>query len=222
VGRRLGSGLAPPAGPDPGGRFGLALSAVQLLPTLELSRLSIRGGGMPYREVIAFSLKPQLLLRAFLPGNGETVFSEYVAYVGWTGLALAAAGALGGGGRPAVAWGLDWRSSVCSWPSEATIPSTTSSTAWCLGRSLPRRGALAPPCMHSASALLAGVGLDTWLSSGFPAAAGRAGVPPAASRPRGRLRALALAAGALLAAASGWHSGRAGWSGQPGARWSAG
>lgn len=79
--------------------IGLALSAVQLLPTLELSKLSIRGGGLPYREVVSFSLKPQLLLRAFLPGYGETIFSEYVAYIGWIGLALAAVGLLNGVSR---------------------------------------------------------------------------------------------------------------------------
>ena len=79
----------------------LALSAAQLLPTLELSGLSIRGGGMDTREAVSFSLKPQLLLRAFLPGYGESVFSEYVAYVGWAGLGLALVGLLAGRHRRA-------------------------------------------------------------------------------------------------------------------------
>ena len=79
----------------------LALSAAQLLPTLELSTLSIRQGGMDYREAVSFSLKPQLLLRAFLPGYGESVFSEYVAYVGWAGLLLALVGLCAGPRRRA-------------------------------------------------------------------------------------------------------------------------
>ena len=48
---------------------GLGLAAVQLLPTLELSRLSIRSGGLSYREAVAFSLSPlpRLLRYTFLP-----------------------------------------------------------------------------------------------------------------------------------------------------------
>ena len=75
--------------------IGGALAAVQLLPTWELSRLSIRGGGLSYRDAVSFSLKPRLLLLSFLPTfGGEKVFSEYVAYVGVTGLLLALTGAL--------------------------------------------------------------------------------------------------------------------------------
>lgn len=75
--------------------IGLALAAVQLLPTLELSRLSVRGGGLSYREAASFSLKPRLLLLSLLPTfGGEKVFSEYVAYLGIVALALALVGAL--------------------------------------------------------------------------------------------------------------------------------
>jgi hypothetical protein len=75
--------------------IGLALAAVQLLPTLELSRLSVRGGGLSYREAASFSLKPRLLLLSLLPTfGGEEVFSEYVAYLGIVALALALCGAL--------------------------------------------------------------------------------------------------------------------------------
>ena len=74
---------------------GLGLAAVQLLPTLELSRLSVRGGGLSYREAVSFSLKPRLLLLSLLPTfGGEEVFSEYVAYLGMVALALAFVGAL--------------------------------------------------------------------------------------------------------------------------------
>ncbi|MBC8249650.1 MAG: YfhO family protein [Anaerolineales bacterium] len=75
--------------------IGLALAAVQLLPTLELSRLSVRGGGLSYREAASFSLKPRLLLLSLLPTfGGEEVFSEYVAYLGIVALVLALVGAL--------------------------------------------------------------------------------------------------------------------------------
>jgi hypothetical protein len=75
--------------------IGLALAAVQLLPTLELSRLSVRGGGLSYREAVSFSLKPRLLLLSLLPTfGGEEVFSEYVAYLGIVALALALLGVL--------------------------------------------------------------------------------------------------------------------------------
>jgi hypothetical protein len=71
----------------------LLLAAGQLLPTLELSNLSVRSGGLPYNEAASFSLKPGLILKAFLPPFlWEPPFSEYVAYVGLLGLVLVAAG----------------------------------------------------------------------------------------------------------------------------------
>lgn len=73
--------------------IGLVLAVGQLLPTLELSRLSVRSGGMPYQEAASFSLKPTLVFKALLPPLiWEPPFSEYVAYVGLSGLTLAAIG----------------------------------------------------------------------------------------------------------------------------------
>ncbi len=79
--------------------LGALLTAVQLLPTLELSGLSFRSGGLPYREAASFSLRPQSLLQSLLPPYGSDLsqvfgesFSEYVAYVGILGLLLAATG----------------------------------------------------------------------------------------------------------------------------------
>jgi hypothetical protein len=79
--------------------IGAGLAAVQLLPTLELSRLSIRGGGLTYREAVAFSLQPlpRLLRFTFLPPWGRNLadvyggsqFTEYLAYVGVLPLLLA-------------------------------------------------------------------------------------------------------------------------------------
>lgn len=72
--------------------FALLLSAAQLLPTLELSGVSLRSGGLPWREALSFSFDPRLLGRALLPGYSHTLFTEFVVYVGVTGLALAAFG----------------------------------------------------------------------------------------------------------------------------------
>lgn len=71
---------------------GLLVAAVQVLPTLELSQLSLRGGGMTYREAVSFSLRPRLLLTALLPQYRAGVFSEYIAYVGIFAMALAILG----------------------------------------------------------------------------------------------------------------------------------
>jgi Bacterial membrane protein YfhO len=70
------------------------LAAVQLLPMVELARLSIRAAGMTYREAVAFSLPPQRLLESLLPtfGAGEAVFSEYIGFIGVAALLLALIG----------------------------------------------------------------------------------------------------------------------------------
>lgn len=81
--------------------LGFGLAAVQVLPSWELSRLSIRGGGgLSYREAVSFSLPPWELLRALLPTYGDNPFNEFIAYVGFVPLGLALAGILAGGARP--------------------------------------------------------------------------------------------------------------------------
>ena len=72
------------------------LSAVQLLPTWELARLSVRSEGLSYREATAFSLNPWQLHATLLPpygidlaGTFGEAYGEYVAYVGLVGLGLA-------------------------------------------------------------------------------------------------------------------------------------
>jgi hypothetical protein len=69
--------------------LGIGLAAAQLIPTLELSGESIRAGGMSFKEVTSFSLRPWELLRSLLPGYLENPFSEYIAYVGILPLGLA-------------------------------------------------------------------------------------------------------------------------------------
>jgi hypothetical protein len=75
--------------------LGAMLAAVQLAPTLELAQLSVRAGGLPFKERVSFSLSPYYLTRALLPIYADPVLPEHiehVAYVGVAGLALAAYG----------------------------------------------------------------------------------------------------------------------------------
>ncbi len=71
--------------------FGVALllALPQLLPSLELLRLSNRGGGFDLQNATAFSIPPNLLGRALLPSYDGQLFGEYVGYVGVIGLGLA-------------------------------------------------------------------------------------------------------------------------------------
>ncbi|MCO5193580.1 MAG: YfhO family protein [Anaerolineae bacterium] len=69
------------------------LVAVQLMPLLELTRLSLRQGGLSTNEALSFSLHPLLAARALLPGYGQTSYVEYVAYLPLVALVLAVVGA---------------------------------------------------------------------------------------------------------------------------------
>ena len=89
--------------------LGVLLAAAQLLPTLELSQLGLRSGGLSYVDVTSFSLKPLLLHWTLLPSYGlrdlSVVFAtlgytEFVAYTGALGLLLALI-AVGSSQRPA-------------------------------------------------------------------------------------------------------------------------
>jgi hypothetical protein len=89
--------------------LGVLFSAAQWLPTLELSQLGLRSGGLSYAEATSFSLKPLHLLWTLLPSYGlvdlgvtfgTPAYTEYVAYVGWSGLMLATLGAWRGRGAP--------------------------------------------------------------------------------------------------------------------------
>lgn len=85
-----------------GALLALLLTAPQLLPTLELSALGLRSGGLSYAEASSFSLKPLALGWTLLPSYGladlgmvfdTPGFTEFVAYIGLLGLALAGVGA---------------------------------------------------------------------------------------------------------------------------------
>jgi hypothetical protein len=85
--------------------LGLTLTAAQLLPTAEVQREGIRGGGLPYAEAASFSLPPPLLLRSLLPGFWESPFGEYVGYVGTIPLCLAVLALAAARGRWALLGG---------------------------------------------------------------------------------------------------------------------
>ncbi len=74
----------------------LLLVMPQLVPTLELSRLSLRSQGLSTNEVLSFSLSPFAFGRGLLPNYqvNAPVFPEYVAYIGVIGMCLAIIGAL--------------------------------------------------------------------------------------------------------------------------------
>jgi hypothetical protein len=87
----------------------IALAAIQLLPTVELSGLSIRRGGLTLQEVVSFSLRPSTLHYTLLPPINVDLtqimgqaFSEWVAYLGVSGLTLALLGSLISIWRPAA------------------------------------------------------------------------------------------------------------------------
>jgi hypothetical protein len=92
-----------------GGVLGVAaglaggLSAIQLLPTLELSGLSIRGGGLSYQLAAYDALPWPLLLPSLFPGYwAHLPTTELFGHLGSVLFALAWLGLLAGAGRPAV------------------------------------------------------------------------------------------------------------------------
>ncbi|MCB0047199.1 MAG: YfhO family protein [Caldilineaceae bacterium] len=87
--------------------LGALLAAPQLLPTLELSGLGLRSGGLSYSEAGSFSLKPLYLFWTLFPSYGladlgvvfaTEGYTEFVAYVGVAGMLLALLGAWRGRG----------------------------------------------------------------------------------------------------------------------------
>lgn len=69
--------------------LGAMVAASQLLPTLELAPLSIRGDGVNWRDAVAGSLPSYLSVRALFPPYWINVpYTEYLGYVGVTPIAL--------------------------------------------------------------------------------------------------------------------------------------
>jgi hypothetical protein len=82
----------------------IGTTAVQVLPSMELSAESIRGGGMSFGEAMSFSLPPTTALYSVLPVYPEQLFSEYVGYVGIIPLVLAALAVIAWSVRPVAAF----------------------------------------------------------------------------------------------------------------------
>ncbi len=78
------------------GVIALILAVPQLIPTLELTGLSNRRGGLNVNQATAFSFSPFVTGRGLLPSFDTLIFGEYVAYPGVIGLGLAILGALSG------------------------------------------------------------------------------------------------------------------------------
>ncbi len=86
--------------------LGATLAAAQLLPTLELAPLSIRGAGVSWLDAVAGSLPSYLAVRALLPPYWILVpYTEYLGYVGVTAVTLGLVGVLQGRPR-AIVFGL--------------------------------------------------------------------------------------------------------------------
>src|SRR6202011_498181 len=80
--------------------LGASLSAAQLLPTLELAPLSIRGDGVNWRDAVAGSLPSYLAVRGVLPPYWIRVpYTEYLGYVGVTPIVLGLLAVMAGGSR---------------------------------------------------------------------------------------------------------------------------
>ncbi len=84
------------------GILALVLALPQLVPTLELTGISHRGGGLNPNEATAFSFNPFLAGRGLLPSYDLPIFAEYIAYPGIIALGLALVGVIWGGRRGAI------------------------------------------------------------------------------------------------------------------------
>jgi len=73
--------------------LGALIAAAQLVPTLELTRQSIRSAGLSFGDAAAFSLPPTNLLTTLRPTIGQPPkTTEWLGYVGLVTLLLAGYG----------------------------------------------------------------------------------------------------------------------------------
>ena len=83
--------------------LGACLAAAQLMPTLELAPLSIRGEGVNWKDAVAGSLPSYLAVRALLPPYWIRVpYTEYLGYVGITTVTLGLLAVVRGRPRPVI------------------------------------------------------------------------------------------------------------------------
>lgn len=74
------------------GLITLPLIVPQLIPTMELTRVSNRSGGLNPNQATAFSFNPFVIGRGLMPSYDSLVFGEYVAYAGVIGFGLVIVG----------------------------------------------------------------------------------------------------------------------------------
>ena len=142
----------------------LLLAAAQLLPTLELSGESLRSAGLGLRDALSFSLSPLALGRALLPNFTRALFTEYVAYVGCSGLLLIAAGCAAPAQRPATRRTL-FASATLAAAGLLLALGGFNPLYWLLARFVPGFNLFRAPVRWLAlwamgAALLAGIGID--------------------------------------------------------------
>jgi hypothetical protein len=82
------------------GGLAVILSLPQLLPTLDLTAVSNRSGGLNPNQVTAFSFSPFVMGRGLLPNYDMPIFGEYIAYLGVIGIGLALIGGAARAYRP--------------------------------------------------------------------------------------------------------------------------
>jgi hypothetical protein len=83
--------------------LGGLIAAAQLLPTLELTPLSIRGEGVNWKDAVAGSLPSYLSVRALFPPFWVTVpNTEYLGYAGVTAVVLGLLAIMFGRARPVI------------------------------------------------------------------------------------------------------------------------
>jgi len=70
----------------------LLLASAQIIPTFELSQLSLRSDGLSMREALSFSVHPTMLGHVLLPAFVRPVFTELIGYLGIPALMLAVLG----------------------------------------------------------------------------------------------------------------------------------
>ena len=73
--------------------LGVMIAAAQLIPTIELTRLSIRSTGLDFTDAASFSLPPPFALTTLLPSIGQAPPStEWLGYVGLATVVIAFVG----------------------------------------------------------------------------------------------------------------------------------
>src|SRR6202165_4215549 len=75
-----------------GGALALGVTAIQLIPTLELSRYGIRAGGVPFNDANYLALPFHELIASLVPDYTTQVTLEWAGYLGLVPLLLAVVG----------------------------------------------------------------------------------------------------------------------------------